>query len=161
MFTLSQISLAAHLLCLAFYLGGQAYYLLIAQPASYDFFSPMDQARYLHNLLKRQNPILLFALCLVVLTGGFMIAPLKGSMGADYFNTFGVKLLRKLGVFFLVFFVTAYQTLAVGFKIRFIELSKSTDEIKKTVSSVRRGMTITSILNIILTLLTTYLATLL
>lgn len=137
-----------HYVFIAFFLGGQIYYLVILQPASYSFFSINDQIRFLQNVLKKQNPILLFALCLVVLTGGFMITPLKGELGGNYFSAFGAKLMWKLAYFFGVFFVTAYQTLAVGFKIKFLQPENTGDDHRAKLAQVRRLMTITSLLNI-------------
>jgi uncharacterized membrane protein len=144
----------AHIVLIAFFLGGQFYYLFITQPASYGFFSVNDQIRFLQNVLKRQNPVLLLALCLVVLTGGFMITPLKGAYGADYFGAFGGKLITKLGFFFVVFFVSAYQTLAVGFKIRYLDPARVTGQEENALGRVRLHMTVTSILNIVFTIIT-------
>lgn len=139
-------------------MGGQLYYLFITQPASYQFFSTNDQVRYLQNVLRRQNPVLLLALCLVVLSGGFMITPLKTSYGASYFASFGTKLVDKLGVFFIVFFVTCYQTLGIGFKIRYLDPAGEMTRLKEKLGSVRLLMTITAILNIALTAIVIYLA---
>ncbi len=158
MMTVSDVCLFLHLFFIASFLGGQVYYLVIAQSATQDFFTPNDQAYFLKNILRRQNPILLLMLCLVVLSGGFMISPLKGALGANYFQTFGLKLIKKLGVFFIVFFVTAYQTLGVGFKIRYLEISSPLDVVKSTITAVKTRMFITAILNIILILITVYLA---
>lgn len=144
----------AHLVLIAFFLGGQFYYLFITQPASYAFFSANDQIRFLQNVLRRQNPILLLALCLVVLSGGFMITPLKGALGADYFGALGGGLISKLGFFFVVFFVSAYQTLAVGFKIRYLDPARVTGQEERELGRVRRHMTVTSILNIVFTIIT-------
>lgn len=154
----TEIFLILHLVTLAFFLGGQLYYLFIIQPTSYHFFSTNEQVRYLQNVLRRQNPILLLALCLVVLTGGFMITPLKSSLGQTYFSAFGAKLIEKLGYFFFVFFVTAYQTLGVGFKIRYLDPAKDMLSLKKRLNSVRVNMTVTTILNIVLTTYVIFLA---
>ena len=147
-----------HLVFLPFFLGGQLFYLFILQPVSYRFFTLNEQILFLKNVLKRQNPVLLFALCLVVLTGGFMITPLKGSLGTSYFSAFGSKLVVKLGYFFLVFFITAYQTLAIGFKIRYLDPANTDSKLRQTLGSVRRQMTITTILNVSLTIYVIYLA---
>jgi len=138
-----------HYLCLVFFLGGQFYYLLILQPASHDFFSENEQIRFLQNVLKRQNPILLLMLCLVALTGGFMITPLKSSLGGNYFSAFGAKLVWKLVYFLGVFFVTAYQSLAVGFRIRFLSPESFPKDLRQKLAEVRRLMTITSLINIL------------
>ena len=137
-----------HYILISTFLGGQFYYLLILQPASYDFFSKNEQIRFLQNVLKKQNPVLLLVLCLVVLTGGFMITPLKSALGANYYSGFGAKLLWKLLFFFMVFFVTAYQTLAVGFRIRFLSPEGMQADLGKHLNQVRTLMTVTSILNI-------------
>lgn len=137
-----------HYMMISVFIGGQFYYLLILQPASYDFFSKNEQIRFLQNVLKKQNPILLLVLCLVVLTGGFMITPLKSSLGGNYYSAFGAKLVWKLIYFFLVFFVTAYQTLAVGFRIRFLSPEGMQANLTEQLSQVRTRMTITSLLNI-------------
>ncbi len=136
-----------HYVLISFFLGGQLYYLFILQPASYAFFSENEQIRFLQNVLKRQNPILMLALCLVVLTGGFMITPLKGSLGQSYFTAFGAKLVWKLVYFFGVFFVTAYQTLAVGFRIRFLSPEAMPKDLPRQLGRVRTLMTVTSVLN--------------
>lgn len=139
-----------HYILISVFLGGQFYYLLILQPASFDFFTTNEQIRFLQNVLKKQNPILLLILCLVVLTGGFMITPLKSSLGVDYYSAFGAKLVGKLFYFFLVFFVTAYQTLAVGFRIRFLSPEGMQSKLTAQLKKVRKLMTITSVLNIML-----------
>jgi len=154
----TEIILILHLLSLTLFLGGQLYYLFIAQPASFNFFSINEQIRYLQNVLRRQNPTLLLALCLIVVTGGFLITPLKGSLGADYFSAFGSKLINKLGLFFIVFFVTVYQSLALGFKIRFMDPTMNKSSLTKTLSNVRWQMTLTCIFNIILTSYVIYVA---
>lgn len=143
--------LLLHFVFIAFFVGGQFFYLAIVQPASYRFFSANEQTRYLQNILKLQNPVLLLMLCLAVLTGGFMITPIKGALGADYFAAFGSKLVYKLGLFFVVFFITAYQTLSVGFKIRFLDPAHELKELPQKLGSVRILMTITSVLNILIT----------
>ncbi len=142
--------LLSHLTFIAFFVGGQFYYLAITQPASHQFFSVNDQIRFLQNVLKRQNPFLLLCLCLAVVTGGLMITPLKGQLGNDYFSAFGAKLLIKLSWFFVVFFVSAYQTLGVGFKIRFLNPESMEDNLEGKLAAVRTRMTITSVLNIAL-----------
>lgn len=146
--------LILHLVCIAFFLGGQLYFLFITLPASYAFFNLNDQVRFLQNVLRRQNPVLLLALCLAVLTGGFMITPIKGAMGKHYLELFSPRLLTKLGFFFIVFFISAYQTLAVGFKIRFLDPARGDGTEVAQLASVRLNMTITAILNIIFTAVT-------
>lgn len=148
----TQALLILHLGCIAFFLGGQLYYLFITQPASHQFFSLNDQIRFLQNVLRRQNPVLLLSLCLAVLTGGFMITPLKSELGANYFAVFGSKLIYKLGLFFIVFFVSAYQALSVGFKIRFMDPAAMDKNLSKKLNTVRRTMSFTSIINVCLTL---------
>jgi hypothetical protein len=138
-------------MCIAFFLGGQLYFLFITLPASYAFFNLNDQIRYLQNTLRRQNPVLLLALCLAVLTGGFMITPIKGAMGTNYLALFSPKLLTKLGFFFIVFFISAYQTLAVGFKIRFLDPARGDGTEERQLASVRFLMVVTAVLNIIFT----------
>lgn len=155
---LKDILLILHFVFLSFYLGGQIFYLTIIQPASYKLFSINDQIRFLQNILRKQNPILMLALCLVVLTGGFMITPIKASYQANYFSAFGAKLVVKLGYFFVVFLITAYQTLAVGFQIRFLDPAKDMKNLKTNLGKVRRNMTITCILNILVTAYVIYLA---
>lgn len=146
----TQVLLALHLTCIAFFLGGQLYYIFITQPASYQFFSLNEQIRFLQNVLKRQNPVLLLALCLSVLTGGFMITPLKGELGNNYFAAFGTKLIYKLGLFFIVFFISAYQALAVGFRIRFMDPASMEPNLRGKLDFVRTTMTVTSIVNVLL-----------
>lgn len=146
----SSVLLILHLTFIAFFLGGQFYYLAITQPASHQFFSVNDQIRFLQNVLKRQNPFLLLCLCLVVVTGGLMITPIKGELGNDYFSAFGAKLLVKLSWFFVVFFVSAYQALSVGFRIRFLDPASMEKNLESKLTSVRTRMTVTSIANIIL-----------
>lgn len=151
---MTHILLILHLMCIAFFLGGQMYYLFIAIPASHATFNINDQIRYLQITLRRQNPVLLLALCLAVLTGGFMITPLKGAMGTNYLMLFSPKLLTKLGFFFIVFFISAYQTLAVGFKIRFLDPARGDGTEAQQLKSVRTNMLVTAILNIIFTAIT-------
>ncbi len=139
-----------HYVLISTFLGGQFYYLLILQPASFDFFSKNEQIRFLQNVLKKQNPVLLLVLCLIVLTGGFMITPLKSSLGTDYYAAFGAKLVWKLVYFFMVFFVTAYQTLAVGFRIRFLSPEGMQADLSAHLRQVRVLMTVTCVLNIII-----------
>lgn len=150
--------LMLHILFWAAFLGGQLAYLFIIQPASYRFFSANDQARFLQNVLRRQNPVLMLFLCLVVMSGGFMIAPLKNTLGDTYYSIFGTKLITKLGYFFVIFFITAYQTLSVGFKIRYLDPAKDLTSVAQKLGQVRTQMTITSILNILVTLYVIYLA---
>lgn len=154
----TNILLILHIVFLSFFLGGQLYYLFILQPASYQFFSTNDQVRFLQNVLRRQNPVLLLALCLVVVSGGFMITPLKTSLGANYFSQFGTKLISKLGVFFIVFFVTCYQTLGIGFKIRYLDPAHQLTGLKEKLNQVRLLMSITAVLNIIITAIVVILA---
>ena len=154
----SELILILHLVSLSFFIGGQFFYLFIVQPASYQFFSTNDQIRYMQNVLRRQNPVLLLALCLVVVTGGFMITPLKSALGQSYFSIFGTKLMHKLGYFFIVFFITTYQTLAVGFKIRYLDPAGEMLKLKEKLASVRLGMTVTAVLNILITSYIIYLA---
>lgn len=154
----TEILLLLHITFLAFFLGGQFFYLFIIQPASFRFFSVNDQVFYLQNVLKRQNPILLLVLCLVVITGGLMITGLKTSLGTSYFSAFGSKLVTKLGYFFIVFFITAYQSLAIGFKIRYLDAAKQGQNLAATLKSVRTQMSITSVLNILLTVFIIYIA---
>ncbi len=153
----SEVLIILHLVFICFFLGGQLSYIFIVQPASHRFFSLNDQIYFLQNVLKRQNPILLLALCLAVITGGLMITPIKGSLGASYFSVFGAKLIVKLAYFFLVFFITAYQTLAVGFKIRFLDPATPGLELQKKLNSVRVNMTVTVILNVVITAYVIYL----
>lgn len=145
------LTLTLHLLSLALFLGGQLFYLFIVQPASHSFFSTQEQVRYMQNVLKRQNPILLLALCALAVTGGFLITPLKSQLAGDYYTVFGAKLIEKLGFFFLVFFITVYQSLALGFKIRFVNPAQTDEALKTTLTSLRRQMTVTSIANSALT----------
>lgn len=144
----TKLLLISHLTFIAFFLGGQFYYLFILQPASFDGFTTNHQIHFLKSVLKRQNPVLLFVLCLVVLTGGFMITPLKSQLGANYYSAFGYKLLPKLGLFFLTFIVTAYQTLGIGFKIRYLDPASINDNFSKKLNQVRTLMTVTTLLNI-------------
>lgn len=144
--------LILHLAFIAFFLGGQLHYLFVTLPASYQFFSVNEQIRFLQNVLKRQNPVLLLSLCLAVLTGGFMITPLKGELGTNYFSAFGSKLVYKLGFFFIVFFISAYQALSVGFKIRFMDPASMEENLEAKLNSVRFTMGVTSVANVILTL---------
>lgn len=145
-----------HLMFISFFLGGQFYYLFITQPASYKFFSLNDQIYYLKTVLRRQSPILLLILCLVVLTGGFMITPLKAQLGQDYLTGFGNKLIGKLGYFFIVFLVSAYQALAIGFKIKYLDPARCAGGELKQINSVRTQMTVTSLVNIVVTMLAIY-----
>ena len=48
-----------------------------------------------------------------------------------FFAAFGSKLISKLGFFFIVFFITAYQTLGVGFKIRYLDPAKEMKHLKE------------------------------
>lgn len=147
-----------HWIFITIFLGGQFYYLLITQPASFGFFSQNDQVFFLQNTLKRQNPILMLALCLAVVSGGFMITAIKSSLGTSYFASFGQGLMVKLGFFFIVFFITAYQTLAVGFKIRYLDPAKAESHIlPRQLKIVRTQMTITSLMNIVMTIYVIYL----
>lgn len=146
--TQKEILLILHFVFIACFVGGQFFYLAIVQPASYKFFSANEQTRFLQNILKLQNPILLLMLCLAVLSGGFMITPIKSALGADYFSAFGSKLIYKLGLFFIVFFVTAYQTLSVGFRIRFLDPAHDMLTLTQKIGTVRTLMTVTSVLNI-------------
>lgn len=150
--------LALHLLAIAFFIGGQTYYLFITQPASHEFFTVNEQIRFLQNVLKRQNPILLLALCVAVVTGGLMVTPLKSQLGADYFAGFGEKLMYKLALFFIVFFLSAYQSLAVGFRIRFLDPAGMGKNLEKELHAVRFIMSVTSVAAILVTLYIVYVA---
>lgn len=154
----TELLLALHLLAIAFFIGGQLYYLFITQPASYEFFTINEQIRFLQSVLKRQNPILLLALCIAVVTGGLMVTPLKGQLGANYFADFGEKLMYKLALFFIVFFISAYQSLSVGFRIRFLDPAAMNKNLEKELNTVRLIMTITSIAAILTTLYVVYVA---
>ena len=154
--TQTEMLLIAHLVFIAFYLGGQLHYLFILHSVSYQFFGPNEQIRFLQNVLKRQNPVLLLALCLAVLTGGFMITPLKGGFGQNYFSVFGSHLITKLGWFFILFFVTAYQTLSVGFKIRFLDPASGETKLDEKLAAVRTQMLVTASLNVLLTIIVIY-----
>jgi uncharacterized membrane protein len=153
-----EILMLFHLIFLAFFVGGQLVYLFILQPVSYRFFSTNDQLRFLKNILRVQNPVLMLALCLVVISGGFMITPLKGSLGSNYFAAFGTQLVTKLEFFLLVFFVTVYQTLAIDFKIRYLDPAKELKNIKAKLNHVRWQMSITCVLNILLTVYIIFIA---
>lgn len=146
----TEIITLIHLVLISFFAGGQFTYLFVIHPASYQFFSINDQVFFLQNILKRYNPVLLFVLCLIVLSGGFMIAPLKGSLGVDYFARFGAKLVTKLAWFFAVFFVTAYQTLAIGFKSRYLDPARDLNGLDQKLAQIRRQMFVTSFLNSVL-----------
>jgi len=87
-----------------------------------------------------------------------MITPLKGALGASYFSAFGAKLINKLGLFFIVFFITTYQTLGVGFKIRYLDPAKEMKLLKEKLGNVRLKMTITAVLNILVTVYIIYIA---
>lgn len=154
----TQYLVLLHLTFIAFFLGGQLHYLFVTLPASYRFFSVNEQIRFLQNVLKRQNPILLLSLCLAVLTGGFMITSLKGELGANYFSAFGSKLVYKLGFFFLVFFISAYQALSVGFKIRFMDPASMEENLGAKLDSVRLTMAVTSVANVVITIYVIYIA---
>lgn len=149
--TQKEILLILHMLFLAFFLGGQLVYLFIIQPASYKFFSINDQVHFMQNVLRRQNPVLLLALCLMVITGGLMITPIKGALGTSYFAAFGAGLIKKLGLFFIVFFITAYQTLSIGFKIRYLDPARDAAGIEGRLKQARWHMTVTAVLNVAVT----------
>jgi uncharacterized membrane protein len=159
-FDLKSLWMFTHFLGLTAFLGGQIYYLLILQPASYQFHTTHEQIAFFQNTLKRQSPILLFAVCLLAVSGGLMVTGLKGQLGGSYLQVFGGKLLIKFILFFLTFFLSAYQALSVGFLIRFLDPANQTEKIdfEKKLSEVRKKMTITSIFAIGFILAATYVA---
>ena len=151
-----QILLMTHLVLIAFYLGGQFLTLAVTLPASYKFFNTNNQVKFLQNIYKLQSPILLFVLCLVVLSGGFMITPIKSQLGADYFAAFGSRLIIKLGFFFIVFLVSAYQALAVGFRLKALDPAVCADNQASELGAVRTQLAVTSVINIIITIVVMY-----
>ncbi len=146
-----QILTIIHLTFIALFIGGQGYTLSILIPSSYSFFTNNSQLEFFKNTLKKQNPILLLYLFGAIISGGLMISGVKANLGQSYFAAFGVKLINKLLLFFVLFFSMCYQTLIVGFKAKYTYHNDGTQTVKQALTSVRLNLAITAIINIGLT----------
>jgi len=139
-----------HLLPWALGMGSAFYFAFIAVPVGNRLLEGDARLKFLRWNVKYYSPFFLLMMSIVVVTGAWRLTDYKIVLGIQYFSDVSTVLLIKLGLFFVVYILAAYQSFGLGLRITGQGDKAMEDPVEaQKVDQVVSKMRIIAIINII------------